>query len=270
MIYRHLFLALLLCLPAHAAFAGDTKLGDSCDLSVPFGVTDKKDFMEFDAALRDALKSNDVAALALMIDFPFKVTSPDGASISINDASTLQYQFNTAFPKAARDAILNQDPSQFFCKENWLMYGDRHADVDVEQVDVGATKEFRVTSVSLIDADTGKLAPGTHRIEFICHTPKYRILVDSAGEDKARYRAWIKPHSVLIKPDMEIDTGISDVEGSGMCGRNVWTFKNGKTQYEVAELGCTDGSEPKGSIGSVAISATDNPDHPIETLWCYQ
>ena len=270
MSYRYLPLALVLLFPMHPAFAGDTKLGDSCDLKDVFAVSDKKGFMGFDAELRDALKSRDVAALALLINFPLKVGSPDGTSISINDATTLQYRFDQAFPQAVREAVLDQDPSEFFCKEDWLMYSSRHAAVDVEQVDVGSAKEFRVSSISLMDAGTGKLPAGAHRIEFICHTPKYRILVDSVGGDKARYRAWIKPHPISGKPDMEIGTGTSDVEGSGMCGRDVWTFKNGKAQYEVAELGCTDGSEPKGSVGSVAISTTDDPDHPMETLWCYQ
>lgn len=270
MTYRSLLLALLICLPAQPVFAGDTRLSDSCDLKDVFAVSDKKDFMEFDAALRAALKSRDVAALALMVNFPLKVGSPDDTSISIDNATTLQHRFDQAFPQAAREAVLNQDPGQFFCKEDWLMYSDRHAAVDVEQVAVGTAKEFRVSGVSLMDASTGKLPAGAHRIEFICHTPKYRILVDSTGEDEPRYRAWIKPHATSGKPDMEIDTGTSDVEGSGMCGRDVWTFKNGNTQYQVGELGCTDGSEPKGSVGSVEISTTDNPDHPIETLWCYQ
>lgn len=266
MSYRYLLLTLALLMPARAAFAGDTVLGQSCDLKTPFPqVTDKQDFLDFDASLRAALKNGDSSALALLVKFPLDLSDSDGGSIAINNAATLQLKFDLAFPKSVRDAIAKLKPSDLWCNYAQAFYSNDGVQVDIDQVDVGTAKEFRITSIDLVPG-SNPLAKADHQPRFICHTPKYRIVVDQTGDSTLRYRAWVKPHAFPDKSDMEIDTGVVDGEGTGPCGHDIWTFKNGKTQYAVSELGCTDGSEPKGSIGSVEISVGDKL---IETLWCY-
>lgn len=268
MSYRYLLLTLVLLFPMHPAFAGDTKVG-GCDLKRVFNVTDNKEFLDFDAAFHKALKAGDPTSISLLVKFPLHVTHGDDRGISMDDARTLEAAFDEAFPKVVRDAVLNEQPKDYFCTEDRFIYDDGKGEVDVKQVDVGGAKEFRVTGVAVMQDDATTSSKG-FKAALICHTPKYRIIVDTDESDRSRYRAWIKPHEGFDKPDMEIVGGTYEGGGSGMCGYSAWAFKNGKTLYTVSELGCTDGSEPKGSIGSVRISATDNPDHPIETLWCYQ
>jgi hypothetical protein len=266
MSYRYLILLLALALPARVAFAGDTVLGESCDLKSVFEVTDKQGFLDFDASLRAALKNGDPSALSLLVKFPLGLQDADGSSLAITDAATLQSKFDLAFPQTVRDAILKLKPSDFWCNYVQAFYNSDGVQVNIEQVKVGEAKEFRVTSVDLIPS-SNPLAKSDHQIRFVCHTQKYRILIDQTGAEKLRYRAWVKPSTFPDKPDMEIDTGAETVEGSDICGHSIWTFKNGKTQYQVSELGCTNGSEPKDSVGSVNITIGDKP---IETLWCYQ
>lgn len=266
MAHRYLILLLALAIPARAALAGDTVLGESCDLKSVFEVTDKQDFLDFDASLRAALKNGDPSALALLVKFPLGLQDADGSSIAITDAATLQSKFDLAFPQSVRDAILKLKPTDLWCNYVQAFYHGDGVQMNIEQVDVGASKEFRVTSVDRIPS-SNPLTNADRQIRFVCHTPKHRILIDQTGTEKLRYRAWVKPHTFPDKPDMEIGTGTETLEGSDICGHAIWTFKNGKTQYQVSELGCTDGSEPKGSIGSVEVTVGDKP---AETLWCYQ
>lgn len=268
MSYRPLLLALLMLFPMHPALAADTQVG-GCDLKRVFDVNDNKDFLDFDAAFRKALKSGDSASIALLVKFPLNITHGDNRDITMNDARTLETAFGEAFPKVVRDAVLNEQPKDYFCTEDRFIYDDGKGEVDVKQVDVGGAKEFRVTGVAVMQDDAATSPKGL-KARLICHTPKYRIIVDTDEDDKARYRAWIKPHEGFDKPDMEIVGGTYEGGGSGICGYSAWAFKNGKTLYTVSELGCTNGSEPKDTIGSVEIATTDNPDNPIETLWCYR
>jgi len=242
-------------------------LGESCDLKPVFQVTDKQSFLDFDASLRAALKSGDPAALSLLLKFPLGLRDADGSSTSVADAATLQLKFDTAFPPLARNAVLSLKPSDLWCNYVQAFYSDNHAQVDIDLVDVGIEKEFRITGIDILETKSKASSKADHQVQFICHTPKYRILIDATDGGKMRYRAWAKPRAFPDKPDMQIDTGIVRGEGSDVCAHDIWTFKNGKTQYEVSELGCTDGSEPKNAIGSVDITIGEKP---VETLWCYQ
>lgn len=267
MAYRYLILVLALLVPARAALSADARLGSHCDLNFTFGMTDTKDFLDFDTSLRAALKANDAEAMALLVSFPFNLKhSADGDSIAINDATTLHARFHEIFSEDVRNVVLSQKPSDVWCMYSGANYSDGTAQITIDQVDVGELKEFRVTDITIMGV-TPRTSATRSQVQFICHTSKHRILIDEAGDQKLRYRAWIKPHSLLDRPDMEIDTGVEDTEGSDVCAYSIWTFKKGNTQYQVSELGCSDGSEPKGSIGSVDISIGDKP---VDTLWCFK
>jgi len=275
MAYRNVLLFLALMIPATTGLAADADLGH-CDLHTVFGETDTKQYLSFDAALRDALRNGDPTALAVLVKFPLNVYSPGEGSFSINDPSTLQLRYDEIIPQSLRDAVLKQEPSELYCHDVGADYYDKHAQVHIDQVSVGSAKEFRLVGVDLLDGKSTEPPKTTWGVDFICHTPKYRIVVDSTSgkpdgsSSTFRYRAWVKPHGATDKPDMELVGGTDDGGGTGVCYASAWTFRNGKIQYAVSRLGCTDGSEPKGAEGRVDISSTDDPDNPTETLWCYQ
>ena len=101
---------------------------------------------------------------------------------------------------------------------------------------------------------------------FICDAEKHRVVVDSDLARKARYRAWNKPRSVTEKPDLEIASGTTRVEGTGLCGHSIWTFRKANTEFSINELGYTDASEPTGARGELEVSVAGKLEH---RAWCY-
>jgi hypothetical protein len=73
---------------AASAFAQETRLGSSCDLSV-IGATGTNSLLAFDRELRLALTKQDAVAMALLVEFPLR-TNADGGSYSLNDPVALE------------------------------------------------------------------------------------------------------------------------------------------------------------------------------------
>jgi hypothetical protein len=107
-------------------------------------------------------------------------------------------------------------------------------------------------------------------LEFVCETDKHRIIVDASATGVGRYRAWNKPRPLTQKPDLELLNGKWSSEGSGPCRYDLFTFTNGKTQYEIGELpGCGAGdadSPPQSAIGQLEVVSGDKTE---STSWCY-
>ncbi len=203
-------------MPKYAAFAflvlstfaatsnasADTRLGDSCDLSI-FGVKDKSEFLRFDNTLRSALSRRDAAALALVVKFPLRLNHSDGSSISLNDAATLQLRFAEAFPASLRGIVLAQKPDALFCRSDGVMYGNGELWVGLGEA--GESPQFRVSAINLPGpARQATAKPAEAKVQLACSTDKFHIVVDRGPDRASRYRSWNKPHAPPDKPALEL------------------------------------------------------------------
>lgn len=240
----------------------DTRLGDSCDLSV-LGLTNKDDFLRFDRSLRSALEKRDAAALALVVDLPLTLNYADGSHVSLNDAATLQLRFDEAFPPALRKIVLAQKPEALFCKYDGLMYGN--GELWANLVGDSKAQRLRVVAVNLPDSAADKQKPGARKVQLACDTDKFHVVIDGS-DDAPRYRSWNKPHAPPDKPAMEL-IGTGGSEGTGVCSHRNWKFKNGTVEYSLVEnRGCSDGSNPANARAQLEVLIGDKS--PL-TSWCY-
>jgi hypothetical protein len=242
-------IALLLVVAMRIAFAGDTILGESCDLAI-VGDSDKENFLVFDNELRTALSRQDLVATAVLVKFPLHVNYVDGSRILLNNAEAVQTRFAEIFPPAVRTAVLNQKPETLFCNSTGIMYGNGEVWISVGRE---GEAHYRIGTVNLPAADDEMFTSKTSKLEFVCEAEKQRVVIDSDANGTVRYRAWDKPRPVTAEPNMEIALGSKDVEGTGPCAHSIWKFRTHKTEFTVSELGCTDGSEPERAKGELTV-----------------
>jgi len=86
-----------------------------------------------------------------------------------------------------------------------------------------------------------------------CRTQKRTVVVDLNSAGQPRYRVWNQPHRPSEKPDLQIVGGTHDVEGTGPCTHAVWSFRQGKAEYTVSGLGCTEATPPAGATGQLSV-----------------
>jgi hypothetical protein len=260
------FLALFLLLTqARQAIAGDTVVGPKCDVNV-FGEKDKKEFLTFDKTFRAALKNGDAATLSSIVEFPLRLNYGPGVSVSLDTPATLQAKFQEAFPPEIRNAVLSEDPAMVWCNYSGVMYANGAVWAD----DIGkssSTARFVIVSINLPDSLSDKSKSRKGRVDFICDTGKHHIVVDEPDGTKLRYRSWSHPYTVTDKPDMEIVGGLDEIQGTGQCTVDVWTFKKGDTEFDVSRLGCTgDPQPPENAKGQLLILIKGDLK---QQDWCY-
>ena len=90
---------------------------------------------------------------------------------------------------------------------------------------------------------------------FLCITKKYTILIDAPSKsDQYRYRSWNKPLNTNQPPSYTLHNGTLDVEGTGSCQSQTYTFTKGNLQITVDDaINCTESAPPSGAIGNLSV-----------------
>lgn len=226
------------------------------------GADDAAAFVHFDHDFRGALARHDVAAIALLAQFPLRVNFPDGSVVMLANPGTLQNQFDRVFTPALRDAISKQAADDLVCKYSDGM-GYANGGVWVHPAGAG-DKQLRIVTVNVPGSSLHPPKAGV--IDLACSTKQFRIVIDAAAKPETwRYRVWNLPRSLNEKPDLEL-TGIRDFEGTSPCTHRIWRFKNGKAEYELSEPGCGQDEPPKNAAASLSVSI----DHKEQLNdWCF-
>lgn len=246
----------------------ETRLGDSCDLSV-LGVDDNGNFHHFDNALREAVTSRNAAALAALVQYPVRLNYKSGAHVDLGDAATLQGHAATLWP-ILQTAVIGQQPGELFCNADGVMYGDGTVWVNPDS----HGQRFRISALNLpVDAPARNTstaaAPArpaaTGKTMLACHTNKFHIVIDAAADEQPRYRSWNRPHLPPDEPAMNL-VGEESGEGSGPCFHRIWRFRNGNTDYIVSEPGCDAGDAPANAKARLEVDV-----HGKQQLesWCH-
>lgn len=247
------------------AYAADTVLGSSCDVKIAGGV-DKQDFLNFDRVLRAAIQSGDTATVAMLSGYPLAINKGK-SSISIDTPATLQSQFDQIFPDHIRKMILNEKPEQVFCNWEGVMYGN--GAVWVSLTGEGNATRYRIAAINLEEPEKDAKSLQKRKVDFVCVTDKYYVVIDDDDEVHYRYRAWRGSRALDEKPDMEISTGTLGSEGRGLCAYNVWTFKTGDTEFDVMGMGCggDNPDEPKDASGQIQVVIKGDLK---QSEWCHR
>jgi hypothetical protein len=257
----------LLLLPvtllSSSAFA-ETRLGDSCDLSI-LGVRDNTDFMHFDNALREAVQARDAAALSRLVQFPLRLNYQNGSHVAVSNATALQDRLATTWP-ILHKAVIGQQPGELFCNAEGVMYGDGEIWAGPTG---GVAAPFRITSISLPDsaavAVPAQAKPAEANVQLACNTDRFHIVIDGNGDDASRYRSWNKPHAAPDKPAMEL-AGKANGEGTGSCFHRIWDFRNGNADYVLSEPGCSEGNVPGNAKAQLEVLVGGKSQLKS---WCY-
>ena len=215
-------------------------------------------FRRFDSALRSAVKRNDVAALAFLVNFPLRVNTSKG-TLLIPDAESLDGHYRDIFPPEVRNEVLTTGPDDYICRyDEGLGYKTGVIWVSTDG------KRFTLWSVN---------EPGLHAkldhlaLVYTCETKAHRISIEDLNNGKYRYRSWDKPKELSEKPDIEISDGTLHFEGTGVCSYGVYSFRNGNAEYTIDQgLGCTDGSEPKNATGDLHVTVAGKD---VTQAWCF-
>jgi hypothetical protein len=264
-LFKKFFFALSLTFwlfPPRTIVAGDTVLGDSCNLGI-LSATDKQTFLRFDKELRTALSRQNVEATALLVDLPLRINYPDGSTILIGNVKALQTRFSEIFPPHVRSAILNQKIDEIFCNDEGIMYGS--GALWVQRIESQPVELYRAFAINLRSPAVRRRPYESTGLQFVCDAADRRIVIDTDASKRVRYRAWNQPRAVTDKPDIELISGTVLFDGSGLCVYPIWTFTKGTSKFMVRRVGCTDGSEPKGTTGEFEISLGDTVQ---QRSWC--
>lgn len=229
-----------------------------CDFAAVYGKKKAQSFPDFDHQLRDALYQQNVAALALLVNYPLRVNSDHGPYY-IDNAVAFQSQFQNIFPAAMRNALIHRNPSDVMCTHDGISYANGLLYINRENYG------FAVTVVNLLPSNQP-----SHKsyIRFACRTKKFWVIVDSPQKGKWRYRSWNAGRSVLDSPNLTLTNGIQSWEGTGGCEFPTWTFKNGSTTYSAKTLACYPDSNqpPQGTRGQLEV---DSHGKTLFLDWCY-
>jgi len=265
---RLLVLATLaLALAPSAALGASATTGgipEDCD-GRWFGVRDKGELAAFVAQLRAALAASDPVQFAVLARYPLQVNGPGVSSMSVVTPQTLQLRFSEFAPQAWREKLLATSAEDISCSYRGV--GFAHGALWAQPVELDGVHSYRITVLNLPDTPGSVLPKGRRTIEFVCETPRHRVIVDSLDHDAYRYRAWNKPRPITDTPDLELagDDSTPGSEGTGPCRYSIWRFRSGETEFSVSDIGCTEGDPPDGAVGTLTVQKKDKV---LSRKWC--
>lgn len=222
------------------------------------------DLSAFFGALNRALARRDVAAMALLVEYPLRLNYADGGITSLNNPGALETRFDEAFPPDFRNAMAHATEADV---GSWVddRVGILHNALVAELTGDGNTRRYRVTDVYLPFTPFKPWQRTEHGLQFACETQKHWIIIDTVA-GRPRYRAWNKPHFPPDEADMEISSGLSSFEGTPNCAAWTYTFTRGDTTYTLGALSTCKGDEPHDARAKVTVAVLGKTKR---SWWCY-
>lgn len=184
----------------------------------------------------DCVKQKKKEKLATYISFPLKRDYPIPA---IKNRQEFIRRYDEVFDENLVRIIINSKPSvdwsavgwrgiMLFHGDVWLNYGDgKLIAVNYQSTYEKNKKEELIRSEKLgLHASIKEFKEPVYILETI----KYRIRIDDLGDGNYRYSSWHISHKMSDKPDLVIQNGVYEPQGSG--GNHIYRFRNGDYVYE--------------------------------------
>ena len=194
------------------------------------------------------VRSGNREKLCDSIFFPFRRRYPIP---DIKNREEFLRRYSEIFDDSLTKMILNSDPAKDWSEMGWrgimLFNGELWLDSDGWLTGVNYQSNFEIGEYKrLIKIEKGNLYESIKKFETpvcILETSRYRIRIDDMGDWHYRYVSWPLKSKMSDKPDVIIENGQSEPEGTG--GNEKFTFKNAGYVYEcfIINMG-EDGSPP--------------------------
>ena len=199
----------------------------------------------------DTLKTGKKEAIAEMVAYPLKREYPIP---DVVDKSDFIKRYDEIFDTTLKNEITKSDPGKDWSDMGWR-------GIMLNQGNVWMDFDGRLTSVnyqSQVEIDHKKKLIAAQKKELdssiaffqkpICvlETDKFRIRIDSLGNENYRYVSWSINKAMSEKPDLIIYRGNLVVEGSG--GNHQYEFKKENYTYECAFIVAGEKNSPPAKL----------------------
>lgn len=184
----------------------------------------------------ELFKSNNVDKISNIISFPLDRQYPIP---SIKNKNEFNKRFSEVFDKILIDKIANSKIEQW-SEVGWrgIMLDDgvvwmANSDGIITAVNYQSDFEKKLRK-DLIDKEKENLHNSLKTFEsptYKIKTKNYLIRIDELNNNKYRYASWKVSEKETSKPDIILNDGELEFEGSG--GNHVFTFVQGKYTYKV-------------------------------------
>lgn len=192
----------------------------------------------------DMVGHKQIAKLAAITQYPLRRQYPLPA---IKNKEDMIKRFNEVFDDSIVKAIGKSNPKNDWSEVGWrgimLFNGDIWLDDKGRLIAVNyQNKGERIRRDQLIAAERKKLHESLRqfiRPVLILETKKYRIRIDEIAEGEYRYASWPLTAKTGDKPDLIVNKGTLDFDGTG--GNHSYKFTNAGYTYEcyIDEMGAT-------------------------------
>ncbi|WP_276134419.1 hypothetical protein [Polluticoccus soli] len=185
----------------------------------------------------DYVKHEKKDEIAKLVEFPFERQYP---LPSIKNRNEFLIRYNEVFDDRLIKMIINSKPDKDWSAVGWrgIMFldGDIWLDYDGRLLAVNYQSEIETKRRSdLIEQERSKLHESIKAFDrplHILETKKYRIRIDDLGENNFRYASWTLPAPMSEQPDIVIENGEIEFDGTG--GNHSFIFKNKEYVYECS------------------------------------
>lgn len=101
---------------------------------------------------------------------------------------------------------------------------------------------------------------------YLCRTRTRVVVIESTSAESFRYSTWSNKQAMSDKPELVLNGGTLDIQGTGPCRTRYWTFKNGAYAYTVSDsVACGPAETPTDAVGDLSVSKSDKV---LSTSWC--
>lgn len=210
------------------------------------------------------IKNNKREQISNLVIYPLNRDYP---LPSVKNKKEFLKKYDEIFDADLIKMIVNSNPIKDWADVGWrgimLLDGKVWLDFDGKLIGVNyQSKIEKAKKVQLIISEKSKLHESVKTFKspvLILETKKVRVRIDELENGNYRYASWSIKNDMSTKPDLVIENGAIEMNGSG--GNHSYIFKNGKYSYEcsVIRMG-EDGSPPARlsvSKGETVISNSD-------------
>ncbi|WP_289663959.1 hypothetical protein [Flavobacterium panacagri] len=205
----------------------------------------KPEYQKFISKFILEVKKGDKKAVSKHFKFPFKRVYPIPF---VKDKQDFIKRYNQIFDKVLIEKITKSDPAKDWSEVGWrgimLNRGDLWIDTDgrITSILHQSDEELKLKK-ELIAAQKKEVNVSLSKFEepvAVLETSKFRIRIDDLGNDNYRYASWSVRQKMTDKPDLVIEKGVHQADGTG--GNHYYEFKKGNFTYNcyIIVLGRSD------------------------------
>lgn len=183
------------------------------------------------------IKLNDIEGISELIRFPLNREYPIPP---VKTKSDFVKRFDEIFDNHLKNEILSSTIKDNWSEVGWrgimLNQGTLWLDYDGSLIAINYQTIYEKELLSsIISAQKKKLHESIKKFSksiLELETEKYKIRIDEISESNYRYSAWSKDKEMSDKPNIIIQNGKLEVDGSG--GNHRYIFKNKEYTYECS------------------------------------